>query len=670
MTLRNRSAPAMIRFPHVSEAFSPRLGSGPVGARRVVARAHGARAAKPESRRRIPSHRLRLLPLDAAVVSVSRHSVAAARTDEHQRPRDRHRGRRDERRAAHLRRPLRRAACGRPTTTARTWQAIFEHQASTSIGDIAVAPSNPDIVWVGTGESNLFRASMAGRRHLQVDRRRHAPSRMPASPTRRRLRASSSTRRTLTWSTSRRPDTSGPTTRCAACSRRPTAGARGRRCSTAARAPARSISSWIPPTPNTLYAAMWQRVRRKWSDPARRAGLRGRRHLEDDRRRHSWTEANNGLPAAQFRGRIGIDVSPLQPECALRVRRQLRGRPAARAKASATPIRRPIIEARIKAAEIYRSDDNGETWRKVTENERLHDRPLGHLRLGVRPDSRRPDRREHDLHARPRPQRVARRRQDLHARSAACTAIITASGSTRRIRRCSTTSNDGGFYLSADAGKTWNLRTSRRAAMQFYNVTLDASTPAVGLRIDPGRTAAGAADRSERGPRQDSRGRMVERARAARARITPSTPPTPTSSIRTASTGTSRARTSRPAAGRGAPPAGGTRAGARPRPRRASRPSGRREDGEPRAARAVDGADHHVPARSGDDLRRVPVRLSFHQSRRDVGADQPGSDGNDPVADAAEELERDPVPDDHGPRRVAAPGAACSMRAPTTAGCT
>ena len=33
---------------------------------------------------------------------------------------------------------------------------------STSIGDIAVAPSNPDIVWVGTGEANIFRASMAG----------------------------------------------------------------------------------------------------------------------------------------------------------------------------------------------------------------------------------------------------------------------------------------------------------------------------------------------------------------------------------------------------------------------------------------------------------------------------------------------------------------------------
>ena len=43
-----------------------------------------------------------------------------------------------------------------------TWQAVFENMPSTSIGDVAVSPSNPDIVWVGTGEANIFRASMPG----------------------------------------------------------------------------------------------------------------------------------------------------------------------------------------------------------------------------------------------------------------------------------------------------------------------------------------------------------------------------------------------------------------------------------------------------------------------------------------------------------------------------
>jgi len=35
-----------------------------------------------------------------------------------------------------------------------TWKAIFEKQPTASIGAIAVAPSNPNLVWVGTGEAN------------------------------------------------------------------------------------------------------------------------------------------------------------------------------------------------------------------------------------------------------------------------------------------------------------------------------------------------------------------------------------------------------------------------------------------------------------------------------------------------------------------------------------
>ena len=48
------------------------------------------------------------------------------------------------------------------TNEGTTWEPVFEHAASTSIGEVTVAPSNPDIVWVGTGEANIFRSSMAG----------------------------------------------------------------------------------------------------------------------------------------------------------------------------------------------------------------------------------------------------------------------------------------------------------------------------------------------------------------------------------------------------------------------------------------------------------------------------------------------------------------------------
>ena len=43
-----------------------------------------------------------------------------------------------------------------------SWEPIFEQAVTTDIGDIAIDPTNPDILWVGTGEANIFRSSMAG----------------------------------------------------------------------------------------------------------------------------------------------------------------------------------------------------------------------------------------------------------------------------------------------------------------------------------------------------------------------------------------------------------------------------------------------------------------------------------------------------------------------------
>ena len=43
-----------------------------------------------------------------------------------------------------------------------TWEPIMDDIPSISIGDLAIDPNNPDIIWVGTGEANIFRASVAG----------------------------------------------------------------------------------------------------------------------------------------------------------------------------------------------------------------------------------------------------------------------------------------------------------------------------------------------------------------------------------------------------------------------------------------------------------------------------------------------------------------------------
>ncbi|MGA9852981.1 MAG: hypothetical protein WBR15_08635 [Gammaproteobacteria bacterium] len=43
-----------------------------------------------------------------------------------------------------------------------TWKAIFEHGDSASIGAMSVSPSNPNLLWVGTGEANIRNDTITG----------------------------------------------------------------------------------------------------------------------------------------------------------------------------------------------------------------------------------------------------------------------------------------------------------------------------------------------------------------------------------------------------------------------------------------------------------------------------------------------------------------------------
>jgi hypothetical protein len=45
---------------------------------------------------------------------------------------------------------------------ATTWTPLFDHQASITIGDIAISQKDKNLIWVGTGEANASRSSYAG----------------------------------------------------------------------------------------------------------------------------------------------------------------------------------------------------------------------------------------------------------------------------------------------------------------------------------------------------------------------------------------------------------------------------------------------------------------------------------------------------------------------------
>ncbi|HEY7499863.1 MAG TPA: hypothetical protein VH740_15190 [Vicinamibacterales bacterium] len=354
-----------------------------------------------------------------------------------------------------------------------TWQPIFEQYASTSIGDLAVAPSNPDIVWVGTGEANLFRASMAGAGvYKSTDAGRtfaHAGltdtqtiSRIVVHPTNPDTVYLAASGHEWTDNETRGvfKTTDGGRTWTKVFYRSPRTGA---------------IDLVMDPSePETLYAAMWQRVRRKWSDPRVESGYDEGGVWKTTDGGKTWIDASAGLPAAQFRGRIGLDVSRSNPNVLYAfVDNYDQGRPPREGERDAYT--RPIFESRIKSAEIYRSDDKGKSWRKVTEN---NDYMMGHsgtygwvfgqirvdptdentiytlgLALNVSRDAGKTFSELRGMHG------------DHHGLwiDPANPSILY-------------DANDGGLYRSSDAGKTWTYDASA-GGVQFYNVTLDTSTP-------------------------------------------------------------------------------------------------------------------------------------------------------------------------------------------------
>src|SRR5215469_2367388 len=48
------------------------------------------------------------------------------------------------------------------TNNGTTWEPVFDKESVSTIGDIAIAPSDPSIVWVGSGEPNNRQSSSWG----------------------------------------------------------------------------------------------------------------------------------------------------------------------------------------------------------------------------------------------------------------------------------------------------------------------------------------------------------------------------------------------------------------------------------------------------------------------------------------------------------------------------
>jgi len=245
-----------------------------------------------------------------------------------------------------------------------TWEPVFEQGPSTTIGDVAVAPSNPNIVWMGTGEANIFRSSQAG---IGIYKSSDAGK---------------------TWQHMGLEDTS-TIPRIVIHPKNPDiiyVAAGGHEWTFN---PSRGVfktmdggKSWEKVLyvndktgandlvmdsvdPETLYATTWQRIRLKWNDPRNFPDYNGSGVYKTTDGGKTWKQINNGLPQPQYRGRIGIDLCLTKSNIIYAyVDSYEKARdftPEELADSYGLP-----SSGIIKGATVYRSDDKGETWKQVS----------------------------------------------------------------------------------------------------------------------------------------------------------------------------------------------------------------------------------------------------------------------------------------------------------------
>jgi photosystem II stability/assembly factor-like uncharacterized protein len=225
------------------------------------------------------------------------------------------------------------------TNAGVTFQPVFDDQRVSSIGAVAVAPTNADVVWVGTGESNNLRSSSWGDGvYRSADGGR--------TWTHMGLRASQHIARIVVHPSDEN------TVFVAAMGPlwapggergfyRTTDGGRTWQ-NTLAMGPHTGVTDIVldPRDPDVVYATTFQRDRRAYSFVA--GGPESGIWKSGDGGR-TWTRLTQGLPTGDM-GRIGVDVSRSHP-----------------ATLYAT------VDADAATGGIYRSDDAGQSWRRVNE---------------------------------------------------------------------------------------------------------------------------------------------------------------------------------------------------------------------------------------------------------------------------------------------------------------
>lgn len=341
-----------------------------------------------------------------------------------------------------------------------TWRPIFEHESAFAIGDVAVSRSHPNVIWVGTGEAQprfsgyaypgtgVFKSTNGGDSwtHMGLGETHHIGKVLihPANPNVVYVAAMG-----RQWSANKERGVF----------RTVDGGAHWTQVLFVDDTTGVVDMAMDPSDPNTLYAWAWQIE----------AGTRGGLFKSRDGGT-TWRHITAGLPRGVI-GRSGIDVAPGSPNV---VYLFLDNR------ASTTVNDRPYV-----GGEVYRSADRGEHWRKVNTDD-LYDvfGTFGWKFTDVRVDPRSAqhvyimgNRAFESFDGGATWRRLGDRILRLHDTEGRSLhldhheLVIDPANPDRLLL-----GNDGGLFLSYDAGASW-LHLNNIPVSQMYFVATDDKSP-------------------------------------------------------------------------------------------------------------------------------------------------------------------------------------------------
>ena len=353
-----------------------------------------------------------------------------------------------------------------------TWDCVFDQAPSMSIGDVTLDPANEETVWVGTGEANIFRSSMAGSGVYRSDDGgqtwRHMG--LTATHTIARIVVHPTDSDTVYVAASGHEWTRNPER---GVFRTRDGGETWERVLYVDDESGAIDLVLDPLKPEIVYAATWQRTRERWNDPRNTATTSGSGVWRSVDGGDTWESIVDGLPEPRYRGRIGIDLCASNPSVIYAFVDNYEEQEIDENEVDSYNRRRA---AAIKGAELYRSDDRGSTWRKVSESDDYMARlsatygwVFGQIRvdpndedtvylmglaLNVSNDGGKSFRRLRGMHG------------DHHA------LWIDPSNSSYLVN-----GNDGGVAISYDRGEHWRTFYDNLPMVQFYNVGVDMAEP-------------------------------------------------------------------------------------------------------------------------------------------------------------------------------------------------